>query len=186
MLSKYPMTMSQDVNRSVNGAIREIDNTDQLSNDYVFTSPVVFRFRESADYSDLIMRMLNDLLRKLDLRIAGRTVYEKFEDKMGRLFENVMELRWMQEAEEERGEPVGIRKRAQSREALELQKELEKMKLEEGEKYRSKVQQYTSYKIGRKVPESTRPFSEEEISSRNIRIDNPQILRLLTKWCEEL
>jgi hypothetical protein len=97
-----------------------------------------------------------------------------------------MELRWMQEAEEERGEPVGIRKRAQSREALELQKELEKMKLEEGEKYRSKVQQYTSYKIGRKVPESTRPFSEEEISSRNIRIDNPQILRLLTKWCEEL
>lgn len=78
MLSKYPMTLSQDVNRSVNSAIREIDNTDQLSNDYVYTSPVVFRFRESADYTDLIMRMLNDVLRKLDLKVGGRTVSEKF------------------------------------------------------------------------------------------------------------
>jgi hypothetical protein len=45
MLTKYPMTLSQDVNRTVNASIREIDNTDQLSNDYVYTSPVVFRFR---------------------------------------------------------------------------------------------------------------------------------------------
>lgn len=97
MLTKYPMTLSQDVNRAVNSAVREIDNTDQLINDYVYTSPVVFRYRESGEYSDLVMRMLNEVLRRLNLRVGTRTIYEKFEDKMGRLFENVMEMQWMRE-----------------------------------------------------------------------------------------
>ncbi len=67
-----------------------------------------------------------------------------------------------------------------------FKKELAKMKEKEKEKYRSKVQEYTSYKIGRKLPDSTRPFTEEEISSHNLKIENPQILRILTKWCDEL
>lgn len=57
------------------------------------------------------------------------------------------------------------------------------MNQDEEEKYQAKVQQYTSYKISRKVLKSKPPFSEEEISFRNIRIDNPHFLRLLTKWC---
>jgi hypothetical protein len=40
------------------------------------------------------------------------------------------------------------------------------MKEKDKEKYRAKVQEYTSYKVGRKLPDSTRPFTEEEISSR--------------------
>ena len=152
MLTKYPMTLSQDVNRAVNSAVREIDNTDQLINDYVYTSPVVFRYRESGEYSDLVMRMLNEVLRRLNLRVGTRTIYEKFEDKMGRLFENVMEMQWMREGQDDRGAEFAIRERAESKQAMELQAEIEKMKQDEEEKYRAKVQQYTSYKISRKVP----------------------------------
>lgn len=52
---------------------------------------------------------------------------------MERLFENVMDLEWMRELDESdrAGElvGVGVRKRAQSREELELQQELKKMKM---------------------------------------------------------
>jgi len=51
-------------------------------------------------------------------------------------------------------------------------------------KYRKKVEEYTDYKIGRKLPDSTNLFSEEDIASHNIKIENPQILRLMSKWCE--
>jgi hypothetical protein len=59
-----------------------------------------------------------------------------------------------------------------------------RMREREKEKYKEKVQAYSSYRVGRKLPESTRQFSNEEIASHNIKIENPQVLRILMKWCE--
>lgn len=64
-----------------------------------------------------------------------------------------------------------------------MKRETQKQKEKDKERYRAKVSEYTNYKIGRKLPESTRLFTEEEILSHNIKIESPQILRLLTKWC---
>jgi hypothetical protein len=67
-----------------------------------------------------------------------------------------------------------------------LKNEYIKMKEKEKLTYEEKVKQYTHYKINKKLPESTRLFTEGEISSHRLKIESPQILRILTKWCSEL
>lgn len=52
------------------------------------------------------------------------------------------------------------------------------------EKYIQKVKEYTSYLIGRKISENTGLYTEEQIQSQSLKIKNPAILRILTKWCE--
>ena len=75
MLNKYPMTLSLDINRNVNTSVREVDNTEQPCFDYLNDCSVSFRFRESGDYSDLIMRVVNEVLRKVDVRNGNSTAY---------------------------------------------------------------------------------------------------------------
>lgn len=75
MLNKYPMTLSQEVNRTVNSSIREVDNTDQLSNDYIYNSPVAFKYRETGEYNDLIMKTINEVQKKIECKISNRSVY---------------------------------------------------------------------------------------------------------------
>lgn len=77
-MAKYPITQSQEVNRNVNNSIREIDNTDQPLNDYLFNSAISFKFRESGEYNDLIMRLINEILKKIEFKVGNRTVYQKF------------------------------------------------------------------------------------------------------------
>ena len=57
---------------------------------------------------------------------------------------------------------------------------------DEFEKYKEKVQEYTHYEIGRKIPESVHCYTEDEIRSKHLVIKSPEILRIMTKWCEEL
>jgi hypothetical protein len=40
--------------------------------------------------------------------------------------------------------------------------------------------------IGRKISENTPLYTEEEIKSGYLSIKSPAILRILTKWCDEL
>jgi hypothetical protein len=54
------------------------------------------------------------------------------------------------------------------------------------EVYEQKVKTYTSFLIGRKISQNTDFFTEEQINSKIITIKSPAILRILTKWCEEL
>jgi hypothetical protein len=98
-MAKYPITQLQEVNRNFHNAIREVDNTDQPQNDYVFNSAVCFKFRESGEYNDLIMRLINEIIKKIDLKVGNRTVYQKFEEKMERLFESVLDEDWMKETD---------------------------------------------------------------------------------------
>ncbi len=48
------------------------------------------------------------------------------------------------------------------------------------------MKDYTSFLIGRKISQNTEPFTEDQINSKSISINSPAILRILTKWCEEL
>lgn len=79
MINKYPTTLNQDVNRNLNAVVREIDNTDQLMNDYLYNSEIIFKFRDSGEYNDLIMRSINEVLRKIEKRVRSKSIYEKFE-----------------------------------------------------------------------------------------------------------
>jgi hypothetical protein len=64
-MAKYPITQSQEVNRNVNSTVTETDNTDQPFNDYLSGSKVHFKFRESGEYNDLIMMLINEILKKI-------------------------------------------------------------------------------------------------------------------------
>ena len=48
------------------------------------------------------------------------------------------------------------------------------------------MKEYTSYAIGGKISKNVATFSEEEISTGYLKIKSPAILRILTKWCNEL
>ena len=76
--------------------------------------------------------------------------------------------------------------RMMSTDEFDLKKELHRINETQRDKYAHKVEQYTQYAIGRKLSDSTKFFDEKEIESQNIRIESPQMLRVLTKWCEEL
>lgn len=82
------MTLCQEVNKNLNNSIRQIDNTDNIENNYLYKSEVVFKYRENAEYNDLIMRTINEAIKKIDSRHDNKTVYQKFQDKMMLLFES--------------------------------------------------------------------------------------------------
>ena len=54
------------------------------------------------------------------------------------------------------------------------------------EKYAEQVKNYTHYVIGRKISKNVDTYSESEIEEGHLTIKSPSILRILTKWCEEL
>lgn len=75
--AKYPLTDSTEINKNLEGAIREIDNSEALSNNYFTNSKIVFEYRDSANYNDLIMLMLNDLMGIVDSKNqAGVSTYQ--------------------------------------------------------------------------------------------------------------
>lgn len=52
--------------------------------------------------------------------------------------------------------------------------------------YREKVKNYSSYAIGRKIPKNTPKYTDMEIQSGVFFVKAPSILRIITKWVEEL
>lgn len=52
--------------------------------------------------------------------------------------------------------------------------------------YRDKVKKYTSFKIGAKINPNTETYKEHEISQGSFVVKSTAILRVLTKWTEEL
>ena len=52
--------------------------------------------------------------------------------------------------------------------------------------YKSKVKSYSSYAIGRKIPKNTPEYTNLEIQYGVFFVKSPSILRIITKWVEEL
>lgn len=48
MLNKYPMTLDHEINKNVCSAIKEIDYSGDLINDYLYNSPIIFSLRETG------------------------------------------------------------------------------------------------------------------------------------------
>ncbi len=48
------------------------------------------------------------------------------------------------------------------------------------------MQSYTSYLIGQKLGDGNAPFSEYDIKSGTFKLNSSAMMRVLTKWCEEL
>lgn len=94
------------------------------------------------------MKTINEVQRKIEFKFGNRSVYEKFEDKMETLFENVKDINWMNDLEDfDRDFRLSPNynpnknkvKRTCSRTELEMKREVEFMKNDELEKYRLKV-----------------------------------------------
>jgi hypothetical protein len=59
MLNKYPITLDQEINKNVSMAIKEVNYSGELVNDYLYNSTINFVLRETGEYNDLIMRSVN-------------------------------------------------------------------------------------------------------------------------------
>ena len=68
--ARYPLTVENDVNKALQSVIEEIDNSEILANDYFFSSDIHFEYRESGRYDDLIMRLINEVLTKIDMKVS--------------------------------------------------------------------------------------------------------------------
>ena len=66
MQKKYPLTESSDVNKAIDQSVRPIDNREALDNDMLKQTNIVFTWRKSGEYNDLIMRFLNWMMTELD------------------------------------------------------------------------------------------------------------------------
>ena len=53
-------------------------------------------------------------------------------------------------------------------------------------KYAEKVKGYSKHLIGQKLSKNIEPFSSKQIWEGDLEIGNAALMRILTKWCEEL
>lgn len=65
MLNKYPITLDHEINKNVSMAIKEVNYSGELVNDYLYNSTINFALRETAEYNDLIMRSVNEIITKI-------------------------------------------------------------------------------------------------------------------------
>lgn len=157
MATKYPLTESTQVNKKLYEVVHEVDHIETVDNNYFTTSPIVFELRESGNYNDLIMRVINDQISKVDQTQEANN-YQVFERYISDLFELVEDEEWM--ATDGR-----LREAASLQSDMQLSrghaKEAMKKEKEAMENYRAKVKEYTHYLIGRKISENTPLYSED-------------------------
>jgi hypothetical protein len=63
---KYPLSESFNANRALNRVVKEINNMEVLSNDFFYNSDIAIKYRESGNYNDVIMRVLNEIISLAD------------------------------------------------------------------------------------------------------------------------
>lgn len=56
----------------------------------------------------------------------------------------------------------------------------------DAKEYKEKVMKYTHFLIGQKISPNTELYSDKEIETEIFDVRNSSILRILTKWTEEL
>jgi hypothetical protein len=88
---KYPLTAESEVNKSLESAVKTIDNSQMVQNDYVYSSAVAFEFRQSGRYEDLIMRFINEMMTRCDVEVPSKendslTNYKDFYNVMDETF----------------------------------------------------------------------------------------------------
>ena len=98
---KYPLTLSTDVNKALEKELHTTNNFDHLSNDFLYTNGIIFTYRNSGNYNDMIMRVINksleivDGMSKFTSEGESLTNFEDFEMYMSSLFEKVYKEEWV-------------------------------------------------------------------------------------------
>lgn len=70
MQAKYPLTESGDINMALEKVVKETDTIEGLANDYLQNSAIIFEYRESGNYNELIMKFLNEIMTSINARSA--------------------------------------------------------------------------------------------------------------------
>jgi len=95
MLTKYPMTETVVINKKIESVIKEIDNMEALENDafHYSENSFDFEYRENGNYNDLIMKLMNHMMCKVDSledhNSKKMRVFSHFYETMQNIFENV-------------------------------------------------------------------------------------------------
>jgi hypothetical protein len=89
--AKYPLAVEKLVNKALQAAVKSVDNSEIVSNDYFFTSDICFEYRESGRYDDVIMTLLNELMERTDKPSFSKldsqnSNYKQFENMMTQIF----------------------------------------------------------------------------------------------------
>jgi hypothetical protein len=89
--AKYPLAVEKLVNKALQAAVKSVDNSEIVSNDYFFTSDICFEYRESERYDDVIMTLLNELMERTDKPSFSKSDsqnsnYKQFENMMTQIF----------------------------------------------------------------------------------------------------
>lgn len=102
------------------------------------------------------------------------TNFKDFDDYMTQFFDKVYDPLWMQQKPRADPRDALNREPSFSLSGIENEKVYKDLRtIEEVEKYREKVHEYTHYDIGRKIPESVPCFSEEEIRGGHLVTKSP-------------
>ncbi len=82
-----------------------------VQNDYIYSSKVYFGYRADGRYEDLIMELVNEIMKRCDEEILLKdkdksqgTIpnYKVFENLMSQTFEKSFDESWMSEKEKEK------------------------------------------------------------------------------------
>lgn len=65
------------------------------AHNFLRKSNFTFKYRETGEYNDLIMRTINEAINRIEAKIENQSVFERFEDIMTLLFESVSNYEWM-------------------------------------------------------------------------------------------
>lgn len=93
MGQRYPITGQAEISRQLEKAVKETDNLEALNNDLLLKSGIKFELRESGNYNDLIMRMLNYVIETVNQSVNDdgetSTNFKIFEAEMIKIFDSI-------------------------------------------------------------------------------------------------
>jgi hypothetical protein len=197
VIQKYPQSGSRGASRRIQSKIRRIDNRESDELDFLHKNNLQIPYRKSGDYAEDVMRILNKLIAfPADAFHPNdeneETNFEVFTEIMEHIFENAYSQPVSTTASDiaeiigrkvrEKGENILLSSTnvTELREALSFSDRVDK-KSSYNKDLNSK-----DYSIGQKIPNGTPLFTEEELEGANFKIHDSSILRILTKWAEEL
>ena len=78
---KYPLSEKINVNKKLNSMVKKINNFEDLDNDFIYNSDIIWEYREDGNYNDIIMRVLNEVILLADKTAENKDGEEEEETK---------------------------------------------------------------------------------------------------------
>ena len=95
-LLRYPQSENKEVNLSLAKEVETINTIDSNENNLIIKSKISFKYKESGDYSEEIMRFFNYLISVPTLKAdEDNTMFESFHKNMETIFKSVYDRHWV-------------------------------------------------------------------------------------------